>query len=234
MSKYLFIILAAFLSGCSSISTAHRPVDYYNSSPTANLNELLFSSTNETLIDRDIERILNHQLKLPAKSRVAILKLSNEVYWNHYSDDFNQLTESIATDFVNQLRSSPRIYDASFLPAMLIPQKRTIPFLREAAARYQSDLLLAYRSNCHTFKKYRFIDPNETRAYCTVEVVLLDVRTGIVPFTMVSTNEFNARKQREETNFNETIKKAELSAIAKSLKESTTRLVSFIAEVDTL
>ncbi|WP_445364491.1 hypothetical protein ACJJIQ_09830 [Microbulbifer sp. ANSA003] len=67
-----------------------------------------------------------------------------------------------------------------------------------------------------------------------MEVVLLDVRSGIVPFTVVSSNEFSARKELGDTNFNETIKKAEIAAVAESLKDSATQLTSFLSSIGTL
>lgn len=234
MSKYLLVLTAFILSGCGSVSTSHRPNSYYHSVNSHSNNDPLFGETNETLVDKDIERILQHKLALPLESRIAILKLSGQGDWNGYSRDFNQLTQSIATGFIERIKQSPRVYDASFLPAMLVPRKRTIPYLREAAARYQADLLLAYRSNCYSFEKYKFIDPDETKAYCSVEVILLDVRTGIVPFTSISSNEFSARESKKDTNFRETIKKAELEAISKSLQESAKQLVTFIAEIDSI
>ena len=234
MLKYLIIIIAILATGCSSVATTHRPNDYYNPGSKEASDEPLFGSTGGTLADKDIERILNYRLKLPAQNRIAILKLSSESYWRYYSNDFTQLNESIASDFIGQLRESPRVYDASFLPSMLVPEQRTVPYLREAAARYQADLLLAYRYNCRTFEKYKLIDPNETKAYCSVEAVLLDVRSGIVPFTVVSTNEFTARKQQGDTNFRETIKKAEIAAVAKALKETASQLNSFLTNIGTL
>ncbi|WP_444897074.1 hypothetical protein ACJJI5_14145 [Microbulbifer sp. EKSA008] len=234
MTKYLIVIIAILVTGCATVATSHRPSDYYKAGGNEANNEPLFGSTGESLGDIDIDRILNYELKLPAQNRIAILKLSNDSYWRHYSNDFTQLNETIARDFVGQLRESERVYDASFLPSMLVPEQRTVPYLREAAARYQADLLLAYRSSCRTFEKYKFIDPNETKAYCSVEVVLLDVRSGIVPFTVVSSNEFSARKELGDTNFNETIKKAEIAAVAESLKDSATQLTSFLSSIGTL
>tara|TARA_R110000868_G_scaffold84511_3_gene238178 strand:+ start:1647 stop:2354 length:708 start_codon:yes stop_codon:yes gene_type:complete len=234
MTKYLVVVFLIFVSGCASVATTNRPSDYYNSGHKDTSDEPLFGATGSALADKDIERILNYHLKLPAKNRIAILKLSSESYWRNYSNDFTQLNESIAADFIGQLRSSPRVYDASFLPSMLVPEQRTVPYLREAAARYQADLLLAYRTNCQTFEKYKFIDANETKAYCSVEAVLLDVRSGIVPFTVVTNNEFSAKKDQGDTNFNETVKKAEIAAVAKSLKEVAKQLNAFLTKVPTL
>lgn len=234
MKKYFAILAMLVVTGCSSIATQNRPHEYYTPGQNNANKEPLFGAPEGMLADKDIERILNYRLQLPAKSRIAILKLSSDSYWRYYSNDFAQLTESISTDFIGQLRSSSRVYDASFLPSMLIPEQRTVPYLREAAARYQADLLLAYRSNCSTFEKYKFIDPNETKAYCSVEAVLLDIRSGIVPFTVVSSNEFSATKSEGDTNFSETIKKAELAAVSKSLKEVASQLNVFISDVKSL
>ncbi|MCA0895137.1 hypothetical protein [Microbulbifer agarilyticus] len=234
MTKYLIVITMLLVTGCTSVATANRPNDYYRPSSSDTDSEPLFGSTGGSLADSDIERILNYRLKLPKQNRIAILRLSSQSYWRNYSNDFTQLNESISQNFIGQLRESSRVYDASFLPSMLVPEQRTVPYLREAAARYQADLLLAYRSNCRTFEKYKFIDPNETKAYCSVEVVLLDVRSGIVPFTVVSSNEFSARKELGDKNFSETIKKAEMAAVAKSLNDSAYQLNLFLANTGTL
>lgn len=229
--KYLVAVaIITLVSGCASNSTQHRPESYYSNSPVADDTSDLFGS-GELLSDADIELILNYRLKLPEKNRVAILKLSKDSYWQYYSNDFTQLTDSISKDFIQILVKSDNIYDASFLPSMLVPEKRTVPYLREAAARYQADLLLVYRSSCRSYQKYRFVSPNETKAYCSVEAALLDIRKGIVPFTSVSTNEFKTVKDPADTNFNETKKKAELEAVSKSLGEVAKELVNFLSKV---
>ena len=114
---------------------------------------------------------------------------------------------------------------------MLVPEKRTVPTLREAAARFQADLLLAYRTSCNSYNKYRFIDPNETKAYCSVEAILLDVRSGIITKSVVSSQDFVAKKQKEDVNFSETVKKAELEAISKSLLEVAKQVNNFLSNV---
>ena len=228
MKILVAIVTVMLVSGCASNSTQHRPESYYSDSSVAEDSSDLFGS-GELLSDTDIERILNYKLKLPEKNRVAILKLSKDSYWRYYSNDFTELTDAISKEFIQTLIKSERIYDASFLPSMLIPEKRTVPYLREAAARYQADLLLVYRSSCHSYQKYRFVSPDETKAYCSVEAALLDIRKGIVPFTSVSTNEFETVKDTTDTNFSETKKKAELEAVSKSLGEVANELVIFLS-----
>lgn len=235
MKKLLILFPFIFAVGCSTVSSEQRPQDYFSSeAPVSQRNGgSLFAGDSKVLSDQDIARILNYRLKLPRQNRIAVLRLSSNNYWRFYSNDFVQLNDDIAGNFVKVLKQSNRVYDVSYLPSLLIPEKRTVPYLRAAAARYQADLMLAYRSRCHSFNKYRFLSPDKTRAYCTVEAVLVDVRTGIVPFTAISMQEVSDIKKSEELSLNETIEKARLKAIGNGLGDIAGRLVKFLKTVKT-
>lgn len=71
----------------------------------------------------------------------------------------------------------------------MTPSKVSVPLLREAAVRMQADLLLAYRVGSDTYSQYRTVARDKVKAYSTCELVLLDVRTGLVPFTRVVSRE---------------------------------------------
>lgn len=234
MEKLVLLVLVAVLSGCTSVASQNRPSSYYENAEQSTEESNLFGGSDVELSDKDISKILNYQLRLRSENRIAVLRMAEKSHWRYYSQDFNEITQSIADNFIGQLRSSRRVYDASFLPSMLVPEKRTVPFLREAAARFQADLLLVYRSSCQTFEKYRLINASESRAFCSVEAVLLDTRSGIIPFTMVATNEFSTERASGDKNFSETIKKAELEAISESLSEIASEVVGFLGNVETL
>ncbi|MBU2883343.1 hypothetical protein KO525_14335 [Psychrosphaera sp. B3R10] len=231
MYRILIISLSIFIGACSSVASKDRPSSYYqgNTNTKGIASDSLLGEN-----DQKINELLYYQVKLPAKNRIAILKLSRDNQWQFYSNDFTTLTTSLIDGFISELRSSARVYDASFLPAMLVPDKRTVPSLREAAARFQADLLLAYRSSCNSYNKYRFMDPNETKAYCSVEAVLLDVRSGVITKSVVSTQDFVAVKQKDDVNFSETIKKAELEAVAKSLLDVAKGVNNYLLTVPTI
>ncbi|MGY0217246.1 hypothetical protein ACWJJH_07615 [Endozoicomonadaceae bacterium StTr2] len=230
MRKFCLVLIALVLTGCATTSTQPRPNSYYSPQATQEEGSDLFK-TGQNLSEQDIERILNYRLSLPAVNRVAILKLSKDSYWRYYSNDFVELTDSISEKFIGKLLSSDRIYDASFLPSMLVPEKRTVAFLRESAARYQADLLLVYRSRCNDYQKYRFLAENQVKSYCSVEAALLDVRKGIIPFTSVSTNSYELQQSAADQNLNETRKKAELAAISRSLAEVADQVTRFLKQV---
>ncbi|HED35419.1 MAG TPA: hypothetical protein ENJ08_14585 [Gammaproteobacteria bacterium] len=230
--KLLIVLLLSLLAqACTTVGSLDRPEDYYQDSYYANRSsssaEPILTDTT-SLEDEKINSLLYERIRLPKQVRIAILKLSNDDYWRFYSDEFTQLNDSISNNLIDRLRASPRVYDASYLPSMLIPEKRTFPVLREAAARFQADILLSYRSSCDSFQKYRFISPDETKAYCTVEAMLLDTRKGIISKSVVSTQSFSAKKEVNDTDFSETIKKAELQALSTALGEVAAETVSYL------
>lgn len=234
--KYSIILLILIsVTGCSTVSTTARPDSYYqpqNNPPPPNFS--LFGDTQGGLDDEAIQKILSYRLVLPPLNRIAILNLSQNNYGRYYSSNFAQLDTAAAVGLANQLKESNRVYDASYLPSFLIPDIKTLPHLRTAAARYQADLLLTYQSRCQSFEKYKLIDPDVTRAYCTVEAIAIDIRSGIVSFTSLSTNELTVQKNASDFNFKETRKKAELNAINTGLKEIASELSKFINDMPVL
>ena len=233
MGIYRIIVIAFIMvvAGCTASPTVQRPDEYYTMNAEAPLTDdanSLFKGDESVIADEDVRRILDYRYTFPKVSRIAILPLGQRAWWSSWSDEFAKMNEEKEQAFVNALRSSKRVYDASFLPSILVPGKRTIPYLREVAARYQADLLLIYRTDCKTFEEYRIFSPNETRAYCTIESALLDTRTGIIPFTSVNTETFDAKVSSEDRNFSETIHRAQINAIGKALLGSAQGLVAYI------
>jgi len=121
---------------------------------------------------------------------------------------------------------------ASILPSVLVPGQRTVPYLREAAARYQADLLLVFRSACRSFERYRLFQSSRARAYCGVEAVLLDVRTGLVPFVATSTQSYDVEESEADLNFRETVLRSQLEAIGAGLLEVSQSVARFIESDD--
>lgn len=236
MKKYfmpLLSILVLIASGCGKYATVtqSRPDSYYNgftSGADSSDYSSLFSSDSTVLSDEEVKKILAFRFIPQTLNRIAILPMG-QLYWQGWSADLDNAGEAIKNGFVEKLRSAPCVYDASYLPTLLIPEKRTIGHLREAAARYQSDLLLIYRASFKTYEKYKVFSPDKTKAYCNLEAVLLDTRTGIVPFTILVSRTYVAEEQEGDMNFSETIRKAQLSALESALSEVGDEVVTFLS-----
>ncbi|MCG7560812.1 MULTISPECIES: hypothetical protein [Pseudoalteromonas] len=227
MKKIYGVFFCVLLQACSTVGSVERPSSYYQEQASNSQNSLVGDPVLGNNNDR-IQELLNYQVRLPEKNRIAVLKLSQDKYWRAYSNDFTVLNDSLVKSLITKLRSSDRVYDASFLPAMLVSEKRSVSTLREAAARFQADLLLAYTSSCYSYQKYKFIDPNNSKSYCSVESILLDIRSGVIVKSIVSTEDFIASKASTDTNFRETMKRAELEAVAAALGNVASEVTSFL------
>lgn len=224
-------VTSLLVSACAQVSTMSRPDNYYDAafSQKSAATESLFAGDAAVLSDEAIRSILNYKYVPPAQSRIALLPFGREV-WSGWSEELALSTERMKSGVIDRLLASPKVYDASYLPSILIPQTRTVPHLREAAARYQADLLLVYRSYCRSFERHRIFSTDQSRAYCGVEAVLLDTRTGLVPFTSIASHTYDIKRSKEDTNFRETILKAQLAATAEALSTVSGEIVRFLSE----
>ena len=227
-------VLAAFSLACTTVAT--QPSDRFavqSEYSAAEPNASLFPSDAEILSDEQIRRILETRVAVPDRARIALLHLNHRSLgryfsWSNYYG--GTAAERLADDaLVRDLRESPSIADAAYLPSLLLPAERSVPRLREAAARFQSDLLFVYATDCQVFSRYRVFKADESKAQCTAEAALLDVRTGVVPFTAKAEEEFVVEQRKSDADFAETIERAEASAAQAAVRSTARSLVDFLA-----
>jgi len=108
-----------------------------------------------------------------------------------------------------------------------VPERRTIPYLREAAARFQPDLLLIYTTRIRTFQRGRLLGVDTVKAESMAESVVLDVRTGIVIHTAQAAEGVTARKAPSDLNFSQTVAQAETEAMGKALVKLAESVTAF-------
>ena len=229
-SNAVILLALVTVAGCGTpISTVSRPDAYYDYVATDSSVESLFSGDEAVLSDEAIGKILEFEYEPPSLSRVALMPFGREV-WSQWSEELSVATDRMKSDVIDRLVSSPRVYDASYLPSILIPDQKSVPRLREAAARYQADLLIVYRTFCRSFERYRLFAADRSRAFCGVEAVLLDTRTGLVPLTSVVLKSYEAKENDTDLNFRETMLKAQLQATTDALADVSSEVVNFLAE----
>ncbi|HEV2672476.1 MAG TPA: hypothetical protein VGU74_15385 [Gemmatimonadales bacterium] len=229
------LLATTLLAGCGGRYTSSRidqdplGLDYTPRLQAVDEPESLFPSDIAVLNDSAIKRILSYQLTLPRAGRLAVLQLGEQrnAWWRD-SEDFSRLNQELTDSMLAALRRLPRIERAALLPSLMVPRQRTIPYLREAAARYQADLLLGYRTDCSLFRRTRFLQKAQYRATCSVEAVLLDTRSGIVPFTLVTTRSEVFEKQKQDFETREAIVRAQFRASNDALAEVAKQLGDFL------
>jgi len=191
------------------------------------LQDSLFKGDQAVLSDQDIARILGTQIKTGDRHHLAILNLSSSYSW---SADLADVEAKNFDDLVKTLKAAPQLTEVRFLPSLLIPEKKTVPYLREAAARIQADMLFVYTSRIQTFRRDRFLKSGEVHAQCVAESVLLDVRTGIVVHTGKATENIAMTKSQADANFSETVARAETEARGKAVLTLAGGVNAYLAE----
>jgi hypothetical protein len=199
----------------------------------------LFPSDQAVLGDEAVARILSSRLELPAKARLALMKFPGSEGWGsrYYGryywrdEEYQRIQQAQIEALSSPLISSDHIAEVTPLPSLMIPQQVSIPALREAAVRLQADLLLVYRVGSDTYSQYRTFAKDKVKAYSTCEVVILDVRTGLVPFTRVISRECLELKQSTDMDVSETRRRAEQASALDALKAAADELVNFLKNV---
>jgi hypothetical protein len=224
----VLILIVLVLSGCAGKKIVPPPPSSYSmgSDDSERLQQSLFKGDQAVISNEEIDKILNGHIILTDRHRLAVLGLSPKSYWSSsVADQDSQNLER----FLQELRSSSQFTEVRFIPSLLVPEKRTVPYLREAAARFQADLLLLYTTRIQTFRQNRLFKSDEVRARCLAESVLLDVRTGIVAHTALASESIDIKQKPGDLNFYETEAKAEADAIGKALVSLAKSLNSYFA-----
>lgn len=228
------LALVSLVAACSCASVAtQRPV-----TPFAELQDQppatsLFPSDAAVLDDSEIDRILEAQVRLPTRVRIALLHLDHRSAGRFYGwyDGGRSATFEVELNpaLIETLRSASGIEETSYMPSFLVPERPTVAHLREAAARYQSDLLFVFTSDCQLYQRYRFFSADEAKAYCIADSAILDTRTGIVPFTSRARQEVTLIQQQSDAEFLETLRSAETAALDRAMQENAENLIDFLA-----
>ena len=237
MRGYLWVahvLTLSLLSGCAMdrppASTADMPGLSDAAAPAA-LEASLFKSDQAVLSNGDIDKILSSRIYPPAHARIAVIRIGGRYPWGRtwWSENVAQIEQEGTDQLLNHFRKSPRVGRVMVLPTMLTPAQVTVPYLRESAARVQADLLLVYRTFTQSYQQQRFFGGGDIHAYCTVEAILLDTRSGVVIDTSVKTQSFSASKTSKDLEFEEAAARAEQKAIASALGQSAEDLARNLA-----
>jgi len=235
--RYIILatLIVTIISGCS---TYHPATAFDSPMPTEKptLTQSLFSSDNAVLSDEAIKKILSSSIEIPKGSNIAIMKMPSQkrgalrYYGSYYwrSEDFLKTQQKYIDTVSAQLKANKDVSTVTVLPSLLTPKRATIPLLREAAVRLQSDLVLVFQIDSDTYHQSKLFSRDKIKAYCTCEAVLLDVRTGVIPFTAIVTKESIEQKTSSDFDISETMRRAETKAVLLSLNSLGDQLGQFM------
>jgi hypothetical protein len=239
MKKYLFLffvsVLVIALSGCGRTYPKTGPTAYEGQKvkryESGFITQSLFTDKESTISEADIQRLLNGKIQLPDTVRIAILNM-NSTYsnYNRYAWNNEEAMQTQRNQFEllkSKLESTGRTKKVFLLPKLMTKSNPTLTQLRESAVRMQADLLLIFHIKSDLYYKYKMFKKNEVKAFATCESLLMDIRTGVIPFSDVLTHDVLKKKEDEDFNNDELRKRAIQEASQMTMESLGNDLIEF-------
>jgi hypothetical protein len=225
--------LLAFVILFSSCATSYRTSGEYGDEGGPPITESLFTDKSASISEENIQKILDGSYKMPQQLRVAIIKLDGpqkRYYWNSWGDEAYLRTQQAFLDsFTAKFKQSPRVAKLMAIPDLLVSKSpQSLTSLRESAVRMQADIVVAYVINSDIYTKYRGFKQPNIKAYATTQLVIMDVRTGLVPFSTIVTRDFLALKKKEELDVVEARNRVQTEAVLLTINEIGNQVAQYL------
>ena len=190
----------------------------------------LFSDKTSTISEENIQKVLEGNIELPQQLRIALVKVdgNNEgkYYWNDESYLKNQ--QSYIDLFTSTLQQSSRVKKVTLIPDLLVSKQLTYTNLREAAVRMQADVVVLFSVTSDVYTKYKAFAKDDIKAFATTQLIVLDVRTGLVPFSTISTKDILSQKKKEETDVYEARNRIKNEAVLLTISEIGQKVTAYL------
>lgn len=189
-----------------------------------------FMDKNATISEEDIQKILNGTMKLPAKLRVAVVKLENPNksyrWWN--DEDYIKLQQLYIDKFTEQLKKSNRVSSIQVVPGLLAGYSPSINQIREVAVRMQADVAIVFTTQNDIYSRYRLFSAAKFKAFATTQLLAMDIRTGLVPFTEIATRDFFTERTGSDTEREEARNRALREAVQLTISDLGQKLLDWL------
>jgi len=231
--KNIFAILslAICISSCSSARFSSYSGDGEYGSPP--ITESLFTDKSATITEENIQKILDGTYKMPQQLRVAIVKLDGpkqRYYWYSWGDEaYLKTQQSFLDSFSAKFKQSSRVSKLMAIPDLLMSKSpQSLTTLRESGVRMQADIVVAYVINSDIYTKYRGLKQPDIKAYATTQLIIMDIRTGLVPFSTIVTRDFLAAKKKKELNIIEARNRVQTEAVLLTINEIGNQVLQYL------
>ena len=203
--------------------------EYY--APDPPITKSLFDDKTSTISEENIQKILDGNYSLPNNLRVSLVKLESSqsrrnYYWN--DEEYLKSQQQYLDLFTAKFKQSPRVQKVTKIPDLLISTHPTFTNIREAAVRTQSDIVVIYSIDSDLYSKYKLFSKSDIKAFATTQLIILDVRTGLIPFSTMVTKEYQSKRQKNELNNSEATNRIKNEAVLLTIQEIGDRIIQFL------
>jgi hypothetical protein len=229
----ILLIFTFIFSSCDTVKSAYqRPVNEPQAEEVQ-MTHSLFSDKSATISEEGIQKTLNGNYKLPAQLRVAIVRLDPAVSGNSYqsywrNEEYLKMQQSYLDVFTEKLQLSPRVTRISVVPELLISKTPSFTNIREAAVRMQADVVVVYSITSDIYSRSRLFSKTDIKAFATTQLIMMDVKTGLVPFSAVVTKDYLSKRKKEELEDAEARNRARHEAVLLTIFEIGQRIADFL------
>ncbi|MCL1868753.1 MAG: hypothetical protein FWF72_07430 [Paludibacter sp.] len=235
----LIIILTAFYS-CSTMEMANAGYDNQGNSGKPVITQSLFTDKNATISEENIQKLLDGVYTLSDKMKIAVVRFADGknnkqyFYWNYYNqrgnEEYLKTQQEFLELFTKKFNETGKVSEVFVVPDILLASNPSFTNIREAAVRTQSDVVAIFTITSELYTKRKIFSKLEIKAYSTIQFVLMDVRTGLIPFSTIVTKDFQAFRAKEETDFNkeEASERVKKQATLLSIEEIGQQLKTFL------
>ncbi|WP_047547964.1 hypothetical protein [Psychroserpens sp. Hel_I_66] len=234
---YIFLVIALLFTSCNTVKTlpnSSYQSEKFNSQPT--ITKSLFDASSQTISEENIPLLLNGKIELGNSLKVAVFNYSKESNYRGYyrwnDEEFLKNQQSYVDALTSKIKSANNVDKTILMPSIMADANSSIVSLRDISIRLQANLLLVYNIRSDTYYKYRTFSANETKAFATVEVFLMDTKTGIIPFTTIATQESFGKKTSKELSDLELREQTKSEAVLKALDMVGDDLLEFLNSSD--
>ncbi|MCB9085156.1 MAG: hypothetical protein H6624_12460 [Bdellovibrionaceae bacterium] len=204
MKNLVLLCLLLTTAACSSISSKNDYTADEAYQMRQELNADFFKSGEENLSQDQINNLLSKKVSFDRPLKVAVVKLNHLVsqsysFRNPHTGSMTPVaTKKNSQIFKLMLEKSSRIKDISVVPQFMMPRSPELRSLRDVAAIMQADLLMIIYTKTDSDYDFSLIGKNEAKAVATLESIVVDVKTGVIPFTSIATGVAHLKKESED------------------------------------
>lgn len=229
-----FILMGIIFTSCTTtqpLSSSYIVSGSGVAMPDPSLTESLFDDKSSTISEENIQKILDGHYKLPENLRVSFVKLESSqnrqrYYWG--DEQFLKSQQQYLDLFSQKFENSSRVKSIATIPDILISQTPTFTTIREAVVRTQSDIAVIYSINSDIYSQYKLFAKTDIKAFATTQLIILDVQTGLIPFTTIVTKDFKDKKNSTDLNDNEAASRIKNQAVLLTIEEIGNQITTFL------
>ena len=230
----LLIAIVTFLTACNTTRQLGNNSGFDTPGADTLITQSLFSDRASTISEENIQKILDGTYKLPEQLRVAIVRLEpatqlKRYYWNYWTDEqYLKTQQSYLELFTDKFKQSTRVTKLAIIPDLLISKIPSFTNIREAAVRMQADVVVVYAITSDIYSKYKLFSKPDIKAFATTQLIILDVRTGLVPFSTIVTKDFLSQKKKEELGNAEAASRIQNEAVLITINDIGQKITEFL------